>query len=72
MPPAGFEPAISANELPQILALNRSATGIGFYSLWFLRNLQVDRCEDRRVRLFSLCIPDTKEVVLEAHIVNTC
>ena len=29
MPPAGFEPAVSASERPQTLALDRSATGIG-------------------------------------------
>ena len=29
MPPAGFEPAIPAGDLPQTLALDRSATGIG-------------------------------------------
>jgi len=31
MPPAGFEPTISANERPQTKALDRSATGIGIY-----------------------------------------
>ena len=30
MPPAGFEPATPASDWPQILALDRSATGIGF------------------------------------------
>jgi hypothetical protein len=29
MPPAGLEPAIPANDQPQILALNRSGTAIG-------------------------------------------
>ena len=29
MPPAGFEPLIPAGDRPQILALDRSATGIG-------------------------------------------
>ena len=29
MPPAGFEPKILANELPQTHALDRAATGIG-------------------------------------------
>jgi hypothetical protein len=29
MPPAGYEPAIPAGERPQILALDRSVTGIG-------------------------------------------
>jgi hypothetical protein len=27
MPPVGFEPTISANERPQIYALDRAATG---------------------------------------------
>ena len=29
MPPVGFEPTISAGELPQTYALNRAATGTG-------------------------------------------
>ena len=29
MPPAGFEPVIPTSDRPQILALDRSATGIG-------------------------------------------
>ena len=29
MPPAGFEPTISAGERPQTYALDRAATGIG-------------------------------------------
>ena len=29
MPPPGFEPAITAGERPQTLALDRSATGTG-------------------------------------------
>ena len=29
MPPVGFEPTISAGELPQIHALDRAATGTG-------------------------------------------
>ena len=31
MPPVGFEPTISASERPQTYALNRAATGTGFY-----------------------------------------
>ena len=30
MPPAEFKPAIPAGDQPQTLALDRSATGIGF------------------------------------------
>jgi hypothetical protein len=30
MPPAGFEPTISAGERPQTYALDRAASGIGF------------------------------------------
>ena len=30
MPPAGFEPAIPAGDRPQILALDRWGTGIGY------------------------------------------
>jgi hypothetical protein len=33
MPPAGFEPPIPAGNRPQTLALDRSATGIGFFYL---------------------------------------
>ena len=29
MPPAGFEPTVSAGERPQTYALDRAATGIG-------------------------------------------
>ena len=32
MPPAGFEPTISAGERPQTYALDRAATGTGYYS----------------------------------------
>ena len=32
MPPAGFEPAISASDWPQIVPLDRSATGIDIHS----------------------------------------
>jgi hypothetical protein len=34
MPPAGFEPAIPANERPQITVLDRAATGIDFVATW--------------------------------------
>jgi len=34
MPPAGFETAIPANELPQTHALDRVATGIGLQAFW--------------------------------------
>ena len=32
MPPAGFEPTISAGERPQTFALDRAATGTGYES----------------------------------------
>jgi hypothetical protein len=32
MPPAGFEPTITASELPQTNTLDRAATGIGEFS----------------------------------------
>ena len=31
MPPAGFEPTVSADERPQTYALDRKATGTGTY-----------------------------------------
>ena len=31
MPPAGFEPAIPASDLPQTNALDRTTNGIGFH-----------------------------------------
>ena len=34
MPPAGFEPTISAGEHPQTYALDRTATGTGHAGLW--------------------------------------
>ena len=33
MPPAGFEPTISAGERPQTHALDRAATGTGYKSV---------------------------------------
>ena len=33
MSPAGFEPAIPVSERPQTYALDRAATGIGFYQI---------------------------------------
>jgi len=36
MPPAGFEPAIPANEWPQTHDLERAATGIGLLLLLLL------------------------------------
>ena len=33
MPPVGFEPKVSAGELPQTCALDRAATGTGSVSL---------------------------------------
>ena len=38
MPPVGFEPTISAGERPQTYALDRAATGTGFYCLLHLEN----------------------------------
>jgi len=43
MPPAGFEPTISAGERPQTYALDRAATGIGKF----------DRHELKIARYFS-------------------
>jgi hypothetical protein len=40
MPSAGFEPAIPASERPQTHALDRGATGIGWYTL-YSRNIIV-------------------------------
>ena len=36
MPPAGFEPTISAGEQQQTYALDREATGIGFLKEYFV------------------------------------
>ena len=35
MPPAGFEPAIPAGDRPQTLALDRLASGIGYYYYYY-------------------------------------
>ena len=32
MPPVGFEPTISAGERPKTYALDRAATGTGYYT----------------------------------------
>ena len=34
MPPAGFEPTISADERPQTYALDRAATGNGIHPMY--------------------------------------
>ena len=39
MPPAGFEPAIPANERSQIHALDCAVTGIGVFSLVDLKTV---------------------------------
>ena len=36
MPPAGFEPTIAAGDRPQTYALDRAATGTGFFITFFL------------------------------------
>ena len=36
MPPVGFEPTISAGERPQTYALDRAATGTGYYDICYL------------------------------------
>ena len=36
MPPTGFEPAIPVSEQPQVYALQRAATGIGFVKTLYL------------------------------------
>ena len=41
MPPVGFEPTISAGELPQIYALDRAATGTGIYIIYFESAIRV-------------------------------
>ena len=38
MPPVGFEPTISAGERPQTYALDRAATGTGFYVINLIHN----------------------------------
>ena len=50
MPPVGFEPTISAGKRPQTYALDRAATGTGFYIL--LHNLN-DVSEDSKYYSFS-------------------
>ena len=41
MPPAGFEPAISASEQPQTYALDRAATGTGTFGIYTNVTLKV-------------------------------
>jgi hypothetical protein len=46
MPPTGFEPTISAGELPQTYALDHAATGTGNFSITDWMNMQPhDRTE---------------------------
>jgi hypothetical protein len=42
MPPAGFEPAIPANERPQTHALDRAGTGIFDTAVFGIINVQSD------------------------------
>jgi hypothetical protein len=44
MTPVGFEPAISAGQLPQIHALDRAATGTGTKQFYYLQNLTTICC----------------------------
>ena len=47
MPPAGFEPAITAADRPQTLVLDRSATGIGlgsFFTKWIWKVVCIVVC----------------------------
>ena len=37
MPPAGFEPTVSAGERPQTYALDRAATGTDILTGWYLK-----------------------------------
>ena len=53
MPPAGFEPAISAGERPQSYALDRAATGIGLEKKTLLNN-GFDFLSNFSVKHFSL------------------
>ena len=39
MPPVGFEPTISAGERPQTYALDRAATGTGYFVLYFIQGV---------------------------------
>ena len=36
MPPVEFEPTVSAGERPQTYALEREATGIGYFHVYLL------------------------------------
>ena len=43
MPPVRFEPTISAGGRPQTYALDRAATGTGFYLQFFNKTYLVER-----------------------------
>jgi len=50
MPPVGFEPTISAGELPKTYALDRAATGIGsFY--WYILIIRLS--EVKRINIWT-------------------
>ena len=50
MTPVGFEPTISAGELPQTYALDRAATGIGI-NIYLVRLFDIQRTVHRDIFL---------------------
>ena len=59
MPPAGFEPTVSAGERPQTYALNRAATGTGTSAANLQRRFAADaQLAGRKIsqRELTICI----------------
>ena len=59
MPPVGFEPTISAGERPQIYALDRTATGTGFFLLCW-----------PAMYSYALCTGICKKKIMSCHVWN--
>jgi hypothetical protein len=56
MPPAGFEPTISAGERPQTYALDRGATTTGRYLYIIYNNINVDQFNQLKVLILRTAL----------------
>ena len=56
MPPAGFEPTISAGERPQTYALDRADTGTGIYVNIVERSFNICNIYSTAKSILSFCL----------------
>jgi hypothetical protein len=69
MPPAEFEPAITASERPQTHALDRTVTGIGKKKSPFLR--QIQHCYSLYTKIVPVCCEDYSKHTKQMYRKNT-